>query len=105
LWGTSACEATAVASSYCGFAAAVVTRDGSPTAVALAAGHDTLSERRPVIADVLNLSGLTSVRAGTVDDPLSIKESGRVSDCPSKSKACEEKCYSPQVGECPFPHP
>jgi hypothetical protein len=28
-----------------------------------------------------------------------------VSDCPSKSKVCGEKCYSPQIGESPLPLP
>jgi hypothetical protein len=36
--------------------------------------------------------------------PLS-KRRGRVSDCPSKSKAHGEQCYSPQIGESPLPLP
>jgi hypothetical protein len=73
-WGTNASEAVTAASSCCGLATAVVTRDSSPTAAGLAAVCGTLSERRPVIMDVLTLSALTGVREGTVDVTLSTKE-------------------------------
>jgi hypothetical protein len=72
--GTNACEAATVASSCCGLAAAVVTRDGSPAASALAIVHDTLSERCPIVAGVLNLSTLAGVREGTIGVTLSTKE-------------------------------
>jgi hypothetical protein len=49
-----------------------VARDSSP-----AAARDTLSERFPVVADVLNLSALTRVRSGTAGDPLTTKERER----------------------------
>jgi hypothetical protein len=49
-------------------------RDGSPATAALAAARGTLSERRPVVADVLNFSALTSARAGTAGNPLTTKE-------------------------------
>jgi hypothetical protein len=44
--------------------------DSSPAADVLAVGRGTLSERRPIVADVLNLSTLAGARAGTVGDPL-----------------------------------
>jgi hypothetical protein len=46
-----------------------VTRDGSPDAA-----RGTLSERRPVVVDVLNLSALTGDRAGMAGDPCHQKE-------------------------------
>jgi hypothetical protein len=52
-----------------GLAVAVVTRAGSS-----AIARDTLSKRRPVVADLLNLSTLTGARAGMTNDPLSTKE-------------------------------
>jgi hypothetical protein len=81
--------------------------DGSPAIAALAAGRGTLSEHRPAIAEVLNLSALIGAKAGMVNDSLSTKERGRISDCPSppKSKARGEKRYSPQIGESPLPLP
>jgi hypothetical protein len=47
-------------------------REGSP-----AAAHGALSERHPVIEDVLNLSALTGARLGMASDPLTTKERGR----------------------------
>jgi hypothetical protein len=75
--GTNTYEAATTASSCHGLAAAVVARDGSPTAAALAAAHDTLSERRPVVADVLDFGALTGARSGTASDPLTMKERER----------------------------
>jgi hypothetical protein len=49
-------------------------RDCSPTVTALAAVRGTLSKRRPVVADVLNLSALKDARAGTVGVTQSTKE-------------------------------
>jgi hypothetical protein len=72
--GTSACEAATTAPSCCGLAAAIMMRDGSPATAALAAARGTLSERRPVVTDVLNFSALTSARAGTAGNPLTTKE-------------------------------
>jgi hypothetical protein len=40
----------------------------------LAAVHGTLSERRPVVAGIPNLSALAGTRAGTVGVTLSKKE-------------------------------
>jgi hypothetical protein len=51
-----------------------VTHDGSTAVAALAAVRGTLSERRPVIADVLNLSALIGARAETVGVTLTTKE-------------------------------
>jgi hypothetical protein len=63
-----------------------VTCDGSPAATALAADRGTLSEHRPVVADIHNLSALTGVRAGMVEDPLSTKERRRVSIAPQNQR-------------------
>jgi hypothetical protein len=83
---------------------AVVTRDGSPAAAALTVACGTLSERRPIVVDVLNLSALTGVRAGRPTTSCQLKQ-GRVSDCLSKSKAHGEKRYSPQIRESLLPLP
>jgi hypothetical protein len=48
-------------------------RDGSPVATTLAAARSTLSERRPVVTDILKLSALTGARSRTAGDPLRIK--------------------------------
>jgi hypothetical protein len=40
----------------------------------LATARGTLSERCPIVADVLNFSALTGARSGTADDPLTTKE-------------------------------
>jgi hypothetical protein len=72
--GTNAREVVAATTSCCGLATAVVTWDGSPTAVELATVRGTLSERLPIVADILNLSALTGTRAGTVGVTLATKE-------------------------------
>jgi hypothetical protein len=40
----------------------------------LAAASGTLSERHPIVRDVLNFSALTGARSGTAGDPLTTKE-------------------------------
>jgi hypothetical protein len=45
-------------------------RDSSPAAATLTAARGALSERRPVIKDVLSFSAFTGVRSGTADDTL-----------------------------------
>jgi hypothetical protein len=71
--GTNDCEA-ATASACCGLTTAVVTRDGSLAAAVLAAVRGTLSERRPIVAGVPNLSTLAGARAGMVGVTLLPKE-------------------------------
>jgi hypothetical protein len=51
----------------------VVARDSLLATATLATARGALSERRPVVEDVLNLSALTSARSGTADDPLTTK--------------------------------
>jgi hypothetical protein len=72
--GTSVCDVAAASSSCCGLAVAVVTRDGSPVAAALAAVRGTISEHCLVVASVPNLSALAGTRAGTVRVTLSAKK-------------------------------
>jgi hypothetical protein len=72
--GTSAYDVAAAASSCCDVVAAVVTRDGSPIAAALAAVRGAIFKRRLVIMGIPNLSALAGVRAGTVGVTLSAKK-------------------------------
>jgi hypothetical protein len=44
-----------------------------PTTATLATARNTLSERCPVIEDVLNFSALKEARAGTAGDPRTTK--------------------------------
>jgi hypothetical protein len=85
--GDQCLRAHAATSSCCGLAAAVVTHDGSPASTALAAVHDTLSERRPVVANVVNLSALTGARAGAVGVTLTTKE-GKGSAIAPQNRRC-----------------
>jgi hypothetical protein len=51
----------------------VVVRDGSPATATLTAARGALSERHPVIRDVLNFSAFAGARSGTVGDALTME--------------------------------
>jgi hypothetical protein len=126
--GTSTCDVAVAASSCCGPATATVTRDGFPIIIALAVATSaccgpvteagtrdgslvtaaltlvrvTLAKRRPVVAGAPDLSALAGAMAGMIDVTMSTREQ-KSKRHPSKSKAREGRCCSPQVGETPLP--
>jgi hypothetical protein len=56
--------------------AAVMVRDSLPATATHAAARGTLSERRPVVKDVLSFSALIGARSGTAGDALTKKQRG-----------------------------